>query len=462
MTQCNTKTRLNYHPQLPVDIEFSADDISSDGGAILLRQAEAHLGICKSIAELVPDARDPGRVVHTRREQVLQRAAQIALGYADQNDARWLKDDPLLKTACDLAPADGGLSAQPTLSRFENSVDASAVEKMQWQLIFSWIRGLDENRTEITVDVDSSAFEGHGNQQQLWYSGFHRCHMLHPLLVFDDETGQLITVILRPGNAHDSKGAVEWIRRIIVFLKTLHRPDCSVLVRADAGFGNPPMYRCLEELDRAWGHVNYLIGLARNSALEAELEPAMELARARRERTRRPARIFADFSYRAGSWQRPRHVIGKAEVTLLGDNPRFIVTNLTEFSARTLYETGYCGRGRCEQYIGEFKGVLCGDRISCSDFEANGFRLILHAVAYRLLFEIRRTIAEEISAQKFDDAPGLAAQARWLGRASFETLRLRLLRVAFVVRQSARRIYLQGARSFAMAGLFHRVARAMS
>lgn len=477
MTQCHTKTRLNHHPQFPIDVEFSADDISSDGGAILLRQAETRLGICETIAELIPDDRASERIAHTRFEQLLQRGIQIGLGYADQNDARWLRGDPLVKTACDLVPDAPDLSSQPTLSRFENAPDASAVLSMQWQLIFSWIRGLDPERTEIIIDIDSSAFEGYGAQQELSFCGFHRCHMLHPLLIFDDEDGQLITTILRPGKVHDAKGAVEWIRHLIMCLKALHRADCSVLVRADGGFASPPMYRCLEELDQTWGHVSYLLGLPRNSVLEAELKPVMERARARRKATEKPARIFCDFSYRAGSWQRPRHVIGKAEVTLLGDNPRFIVTNLAEFSARTLYEVGYCGRGRCEQYIKEFKGALQGDRISCSDFNANGFRLILHAVAYRLLFEIRRVIAEKVcpenlnveglsqddlSAEQIDHARVTAGQARWLARASFETLRLRLLKVALVVRQTARRIYLQGARSFPMAELFQGVARAMS
>ena len=204
-----------------------------------------------------------------------------------------------------------------------------------------------------------------------------------------------------------------------------------------------------------FGQAGYLIGMARNSVLQARLEPALEQARRRRKACGQPARVFVDFDYQAGSWHKPRHIVGKAEVTLQGDNPRFVVTNLDEFDARLLYEVGYCGRGRCEQYIGEFKGALRGDRISCHAFEANGFRLILHALAYRLLFEIRRTIAKKAG------ETGLAEQLAGLARASFATLRFRLLKVAFVVRQSVRRIFLQGARSFPMADAFHHVAAAM-
>lgn len=457
MTQCNTKTRLDFHQKLPVDLDFSADDISTDGGALLVRQAEDRLGICEAIANLVPDERDQKRIEHSRKEQVLQRTIQIALGYADQNDADQLRDDPLIKTACDLVPDEGPLSAQPTLSRFENVVEPLHVEAMQLRLILGWIKGLDDDRGEITVDIDSSAFEGHGQQQCLAYNGYFREHILHPLLLFDDETGQLITAILRPGNAHDSTDAVKWLERIIVLLNSLHRSDCSVLVRADAGFASPSIYRRLEELDRIFGDVSYLIGIRRNSVLESKLEAVLEQARKRRKRTGTKARIFVGFDYQAGSWEHPRHIVGKAEVTLYGDNPRFVVTNLDEFSPRLLYEVGYCGRGRCEQHIGEYKEALLGDRISCQNFEANGFRLILHALAYRLLFEIRRIIAEE--SEKTSEA---AEKLEQLARATFETIRLRLLKVAFIVRQSVRRIYLQGARSFPMADAFHHVARAMA
>lgn len=457
MTQCNTKTRLDFHQKLPVDIDFSADDISTDGGALVVRQAEDRLGICEAIAHLVPDERDPKRVEHSRKEQVMQRAIQIALGYADQNDADQLRGDPLIKTACDLVPDEGRLSAQPTLSRFENAVKPHHVEAMQLRLILSWIKGLDEKRREITVDIDSSALEGHGQQQCLFYNAYHKKHILHPLLLFDDGTGQLITAILRPGSAHDSTDADKWLERIIVLLKSLHRSDCSITVRADAGFASPSIYGRLEELDRIFGNISYLIGVRRNSVLEAKLDAALEQARQRREKTGRPARTFVDFEYQAGSWKHPRHIVGKAEVTLVGDNPRFVVTNLDEFPARLLYEVGYCGRGRCEQHIGEYKSALFGDRISCHQFEANGFRLILHALAYRLLFEIRRVIAVES-----EKAGGTDEKLKRLARASFETLRLRLLKVAFIVRQSVRRIYFQGARSFPMADAFHHVARAMA
>ena len=405
----------------------------------------------------MPDERDPERVVHPRREQVLQRVVQIALGYADQNDADRLRNDPVLKAVCDGLPDEGDLSAQATLSRFENAVDADHVESMQWMLVMSWLRNLDPKRREIIIDVDSSAFEGHGQQEELFFNGFYDAHILFPLLIFDGETGQLITVILRPGNVHDLSGTQGWIERLVTLIKVLHRRNCSVVVRADAGFASPAIYAALEELDQCFGQVGYLIGLAKNAVLLRRIEPALVRARELRDERGQASRVLVDFEYQAGSWPHPRHVVGKAEVTMLGDNPRFVVTNLSEFEPRLLYETAYCGRGRCEQWIGEFKGGLEGDRISCHRFEANAFRLILHAAAYRLLFELRRTIAEHANT----DNP-IASRLRHLARASFATLRLRLLKVAVIVRQSARRLFLQGARSFPMADVFHHVARAMT
>ncbi len=458
MTQCNTKTRLDFHPKFPIDIDFSAEHISSDGGAVLLRQAEERLGLCKLIAGLVPDERDQSRVIHSRDDQVLQRVIQIALGYADQNDAKYLREDPLLKAACDRAPSEAHLSSQPTLCRFENAVPLAHLEAMQWKLFLTWIETLDDNRREVTIDIDSSAFEGHGQQQELSFNTYHGGHILHPLLLFDDETGQLITVILRPGRVHDATDAKDWLERIITAVKVLHRPDCSVVVRADAGFASPAIYRCLEHLDDTFGQVGYLIGLRGNSKLFDTIEPALQSARELRKERCQPARVFIDFMYQAGSWKRSRHVVGKAEVTMLGDNPRFVVTNLDEFPPRLLYEMAYCGRGRCERHIGEFKGGLEGDRISCHLYEANGFRLILAALAYRLLFEVRHTVAK---ASEVATNPEVREKLNGLSRASFSTLRLRLLKVAVIVRQSVRRLYLQGARSFPMADVFHHVAAAM-
>lgn len=457
MTECNTTNRLHFQSQFRVDVEFSAADLTTDGGAVLLRQLDDQLGTCQMVADLVPDDRCAARLVHSRHEQVRQRVFQIALGYADANDARWLRTDPLLKAACG-ADLQTHLSSQPTLSRLENAPTSEHVEAMRLKLMLDWIERLDPERTDIVLDIDASAFEGHGAQEQLHFNGYHDAHILHPVFVFDDHDGQLVTALLRPGTCGDAHGAAEMMRDLVVLLKTFHRPDCAILFRADSGFGSPTIYRQLEHLDAAFGQVYYLLGIGKNRVLLRLLEPALVRSRWARK-PGQTQRIFADFDYRAGSWERDRHIVGKAEVGPLGDNPRFVVTNLSGFPARILYER-YCERGRCEQHIEAIKCHLRADRISCHCFEANGFRLVLASVAYRLMHALSRKTA--VLAQQPTGCPELARRLKWLAKANFETLRLRLLKVAMLVRKTARRLHLQGAASFPLAREYSYIARALS
>jgi len=122
MTHCNTKTRVNFHPDKPVDLEFDAPEMSTDGGAVLLRQVDERRGLCETLAGFLPYERDPSKIEHTRLEQLRQRVFQIAMGWEDQNDADRLREDPVYKMAVDRQPEDDALSSQPTLSLFETSV----------------------------------------------------------------------------------------------------------------------------------------------------------------------------------------------------------------------------------------------------------------------------------------------------------------------------------------------------
>ncbi len=164
---------------------------------------------------------------------------------------------------------------------------------------------------------------------------------------------------------------------------------------------------------------------------------------ARSARSARPRALFTAFRYRAKRWSRPRYVVAKAEQ--LGDksNPRFVLTTLEHVPPRFLYENGYCGRGDAENRIKDFKNALVGDRLSCTTYVANAFRLLLHAFAYRLLDALRTEVA---------------VCAPTLGRAQFDTLRLRLLKTAALVRTSVRRIAVALPATFPLASIFARVA----
>jgi len=445
MTQCITQLTLGFFDQRPTVIDFDAPDISSDGGFILMRQVDNFVGVTESFATLISERRDPSRVIHDLQEQCRQRMYGIALGYEDCNDAERLRHDPVLKTSCDCLPDDNrGLSSQPTLSRFENSVDWSTLRRLMRWFDESYVESLPDDTSEVVLDIDSTDDETHGAQQLSFFHGYYDHYMYHPLLVFDGETGQLIGSRLRPGNTHASRGATGMLASLIRRIKKRF-PDAHVLVRGDSGFCLPKILRMLEGLDRDLGYVDYLFGISRNAVLERLAKPAMETAEEMYRMSGRKVRHFTEFEYAAGSWDRERLIIAKAEYTKLGRNPRFVVTSLRGFPPELIYNA-YCGRGQCENNIKDLKNALQADRLSCPSFTANFFRLLLHSGAYRLMHELRNRASDH---------------SEYLGRAQFDTLRLRILKVGALVKQSVRRIHIRLPQAFTFAAVFRAIAKGL-
>jgi Transposase DDE domain group 1 len=439
-TPCPSPLRFDFHPERHVDVTFDAPQTSSDGGLLLLRQVDDHLGLSRLIAAHVPDARDPSRIEHSRQEQVRQRVLSIALGYEDQNDAAALRLDPLLRLACDRMPDDArALSSQPTLSRLEHAINARHVVRLTRALEADYVASLPENTEHVVLDLDSTDDPTHGQQPLSFFNTYYNQYIYFPLLVFDGE-GRLVSVRLRPGNAGNNRYATPLLVRLVRTIKKRF-PNASVVVRADSGFCTPRLFDALEELDQTLGNVHYVIGLSKNQNLLALAAPALAIVATPTSST--PRRTFTSFLYRANSWSHARYVVAKAEQ--LGDksNPRFVVTTLDHVSARMLYEQGYCGRGESENHIKDFKCALAGDRLSCTTYVANAFRLVLHACAYRLLDALRRQVAEV--------APSF-------GQVQMDTLRLRLLKVAAHIRTSVRRIVIALPSCFGLGELFARVA----
>jgi hypothetical protein len=445
MAECITQLSLDFHPTVPLTVAFDAPHISSDGGAVLLRQMDDHLGLSERLAALLPDERDPRKVKHDRREQMRQRLYQIALGYADCNDADRLRHDPLLKSGCDRTPQAKGLSSQPTLSRLENAVDARALRAVLREIEDQYVRSFTAAPAVIVLDIDSTDDPTHGQQQLSFFHKYDDQHMYHPLLIFDGERGQLVSAVLRPGNAHAARGAMGVVRRIIRGLKQRF-PDVQIVVRGDSAFAVPRMLRMMEELDRELGGIAYVVGLAQNAVLLRFGAAALSEARLRFQATKQTVQHFDAFVYAAESWPQARHVVMKAEVSEQGANPRFVVTSLSEFTPALLYHA-YCERGQCENFIKDFKNALQADRLSCSTFAANFFRLLEHAAAYVLFHALRTYVAP------------LAPQ---LGRAQFDTLRLQLLKVAAIVAQSTRRVLVRLPSAFPLARVFRQLATTLA
>lgn len=442
-TECTPQLILPFRGNLPVHITFDAPEISMNAGALILHQVEEKRQIVAQLAACLPDDRDPKRVQHSRGEQLMQRIIQIALGFEDCNDAKRLREDPILKTVCDRQPKDPGLSSQPTLSRFENAPDRRHLARFIKKFEDAYISALPRDEDVVILDIDGTDDQTHGQQEFSFFHAYYDHYMFHPLLVYDGTSGQLITALLRPGNRHVSKNATGTLRRLIKKIRK-RCPQAAIVVRGDSGFCTPKLLKSLERLKRQLGHVDYLVGIAQNSRLKRYLEPLTAALRDRQIGSTKEVALTL-FDYRAGSWPHSRLVIGKAEFSAMGSNPRFVLTSIQGFDAETLYRA-YCERGQCENWIKDLKNALSADRLSCSRYTANFFRLLLHATAYRLMHALRQYVAPI---------------CRRLGRAQFDTLRLVLLRVAATVQQTSRRIHVRLPYAYPDAPIFHQLAASL-
>jgi hypothetical protein len=404
---------------------FDGGRLRSDGGLVWLAEADRALGLCAALAACVPEWRRGG-VRHGLEALVRQRVFRIACGYEDQDDADSLRADPLLKLVCGRAPETGADPAsQPTLSRLENAVDRRAVEALAEALVATYVRerGAGGPPARVRLDLDGTDDPAHGQQEGVCYHGYYRQHLYHPLLVLDADTGHLIAVVLRPGNAHGSRFAALVLRRLVRRLRAAW-PGVAVEVRADSGFAVPRLYARCEAND-----VAYEIDLIPNPALERRAAPLLTEARWQSEgEGGAKVRPAGEAAYRAGTWDRPRRVVFKAEILEKGPNTRFVATSRADPPLAT-YDR-YVGRGASENAVKDLKNALAGDRLSDHRSWANAFRLVLHAAAYWLLDTLRRRLA------------GTRAAAPQL-----DTLRPQLLKVAGRVRQLAQRVRLHLAES---------------
>lgn len=449
-TPCIPPIELQFQGRRTV-LTADAEHVSSDGGVILLRQMDERLGLTARLVPSLGDLRDSSRVAHSRLEQLRQRVYQICLGYEDCNDADWLRHDPALRLACDAE--DHAMSSQPTLSRFENAVTGRELNRLLRTYEQDYFDELAPTTDLIVLDIDSTDDETHGDQQLAFFHGFYDHHMFHPLLVFDGLSGQLITALLRPGRAHAAKGSITILTRLIRAIRR-RCPRASILVRGDSAFAMPKLLDRLEQLDHELGDVEYVIGVAKNSRLLELAKPLRSSVEEEFNDRNQFVRRFTWLSYASKSWPSERHVICKVEHSSRGENPRFVVTTLDEFSAGLIYDVAYCARGQSENFIKDLKNALRADRLSCHRFVANAFRLLLHAIAYRLMHALRTTIALVAPETLY-----VSTDRVRLATAQMDTLRLRLLKVAAHVTSSVRRVLIRLPTAFPLAHIFFAVAR---
>ncbi len=431
---------------------FDVPDATSDGGAILLKAADARLGLTDHLARCLSDRRQAGKVVHGLDELLSQRVFGIACGYPDTNDTARLKDDPLhqLLSGRDPRSEEEQLASQATLSRFENSVGPRDLYRMGSTLAEVVVarhrtRLRRKGVRKITIDLDVTDDPTHGSQQLTFFNGFYDTYCYLPLLgflTFNDEPEQyLFAAILRAGNAPTRLGVLGLLRRLLPHLREVF-PKAQVLVRLDGGFVFPELFDLLDASPR----VNYVVAMGKNSRLLGLCESEMKCVRELSGKSDTTTRIYGDGFYRSKTWSRERRVIFKAEILYHferepKENPRFVVTNL-KTSPRHIYERIYCQRCDSENRIKELIHGLSIDRTSCSRFYANQFRVLLSAAAFVLFQEVR-----------------WAARGTSMARVQVSTIRERLFKVGAWISCSCRRILIRLPKLFPFRSEWGTIAR---
>jgi DDE family transposase len=438
--------------------DFDGGAISSDGGALLLRKVEELTAIVHQFAACFTDHRDPGLIEHPLKDLLAQRVYALALGYEDLNDHDDLRRDPLLATVVGKADPTGedrrrrrdrgkALAGKSTLNRLELTrvgddresrytkitCDTRDVERL---LVTLFLQAHREPPRRIVLDVDATDDPIHGHQLGRFFHGYYKNYCYLPLYIFCGD--HLLCGRLRPSDIDASAGALKQLRRIVAQIRAAW-PGVAIVIRADSGFCREPILAWCEA-----NGVDYLLGLAQNQRLVAMIAAEQEQARQEFERTKGPARVFAELRYETlKTWSRERRVVAKAEHLAKGANPRFVVTSLSaeDRAAKPLYEEDYCGRGEAENRIKEQQLHLFADRTSARTMRANQIRLFFSSIAYVLLEALRRL--------------GLAGTE--LAEAQCQTIRLKLLKIGALVRVTVREVWVRLASGCPYAEVYRRV-----
>jgi hypothetical protein len=413
-----------------VQADFSGGDISSDGGVLLLRQADRLSGLTNAVVNVLQDERAKGKVKHDLLSLFRQRVYGLTLGYEDLNDHDFLRSDLAFQTAVE---KDHDLASSPTLCRFENRADRETAIAIHQVLIEQFISTFKKPPTRLVLDFDATDDAVHGKQVGRFFHGYYDHYCFLPLYVFCGH--KLLVAYLRPSNIDGAKHSWAILSLLVKRLKKAW-PEVKITFRGDSGFCR---HRILEWCDI--NGVDYIVGLAKNRRLNKMAGHWMEQAKQGFEQTQLKQRLFGEFQYSADSWKNEKRVIARIEHSQKGANPRYVVTNLPG-DAKKLYEKLYCARGDMENRIKEQQLDLFADRTSCSKWWPNQFRLLLASLAYCLIETIRR----------------IGLKGTELAKAQCGTIRLKLFKIGAVIIKNTRRVRLMLASSYPYQSLFRMAA----
>jgi hypothetical protein len=420
---------------------FDGGRLTSDGGVMLLAAAERRIGIAQTLAPLIADPRDPRLVTHSVADILRARMLAIACGYEDADDLDHLRTDPGFKLACGRLPDSGAeLCSQPTMSRWENAPTLREVIRMSHAMVDIYCASYARPPAAITLDIDDTVDVVHGHQQLSLFNGHYDERCFLPIHVYDTVTSRPVAVLLRTGKTPSGIEIRGHVRRLVRRIRR-HWPNTRITIRGDSHYGRPEVMAWCEA-----NRVDYILGLSGNAVLDRLVEPAADDVRVRRAEAEVPVvRRYTEAAYGAKSWGRARRVAARIEATTNGLDIRYVVTNLTRGSAEWLYDTLYCARGQAENLIKLHKTQLASDRTSCRSPLANQVRLVLHTAAYWLMLTVRDAIPKP--------------QA--LATAEFATLRMRLIKIAARITETATRVRIAFAAACPEAELFSGLARSL-
>jgi hypothetical protein len=423
------KNTVFYRGKTEVSVDFSAEDISSDGSVVLLEKLEREHKLLRYFSKVMPDHRDPLRTVHKVEKLLRQRVYTLMQGYEDTNDVNYLKNDTLYKDILE-----GDMASQPTLSRFENSMDKSSIFTMCYAWVDRYVSTL-KKRKRIIIDIDATDDPTFGNQQMSMFNGYYGHFMYNELFFHDGETGQIIVPVLRPGNSHSNKWYVAILKRVVKKIREAH-PTMEIIIRADSGFSCASFYQLADQ-----EHLKFTLGLSSNAVLKRKVARTEKAVTHLFVSNNVKHQHFMSYTYQAASWHKALQCYAKVESTGRGLNTRHIVSNMEAENAREIYFGFYVQRGDAsENRIKEVKNMCFSDRLSNHGFWGNFFRLFISSLAYEMFLLLKKAIRKT----KFE------AAKKW----QISTIRASLLKVGATIKITKRRVYYQLSKAFVHQDLF--------
>jgi hypothetical protein len=443
--------------------DFSAGRITGLGGLPLLGELELITKLVEGAARAVVDRR-VGRIKYPMSRLFLQRVLLICAGYEDGIDSNYHRHDPGVLLAMGLrVNGDDVLASQSTISVLETQrMNGGNCYRLAKYILDFYVASRKKRPKRIVLDFDGSCFPTHGDQQGSAYRGYYETDMYFPLLIFDQD-GWLIAAVLRPGSHSEIQITVAILKRIVFRLREAW-PGIQIILRADAGFMSPEIYNWCEA-----NSVHYLIRLkvaggggGLNDVTKQYVQRAEHRFRRRfgkemflgkggkekrcdyenrlkmlsrderqtelREHRQRQIREYGAFYYEAGKgkkrWGKERRIIAVCDHSDTGSKKMFLVTNIEHEVPQRLYEDLYCQRGNAELFIRDLK-ALKATKLSCSSFSANQCRLLMHALAYLMLHQLRLLLPSSMERQMFT------------------SLQEKIIRIPAAIKESVRRVAIQ-------------------